>query len=172
MKKFGANGQKTLKIIHLILAGMWVGGSLGLILMIACLGPAQSGGELYGYDLACKFVDDYLIIPGAMGCLLSGLLISLFTPWGFFKHRWVTVKWVLTVACILFGTFYLGPMVNGRPLVSEALGLEALRDPAYASAQSRNFFGGLFQFAAILFMVAISTIKPWRKVKQKTGADQ
>lgn len=163
MKKLGAKGQKMLKIIHLILAGMWVGGSLGLTLMIVCLGPAQSGSELYGYDLASKFVDDYLIIPGAIGCLLSGFLISLFTPWGFFKHRWVAVKWVLTVACILFGTFYLGPLVNGRPLMSEALGLEVLSDPAYIASQNQNFWGGIFQMAAIVFIIAISTLKPWRK---------
>ena len=142
---------------------MWVGGSLGLTLMIVGLGPAQSGGELYGYDMACKFVDDYLIIPGAMGCLLSGLLISLLTPWGFFKHRWVTVKWVLTLLCILFGTFYLGPMVNGRPVLSGLMGLEALNEPNYLTSQGRNFFGGLFQLAAIIFMIVISTLKPWRK---------
>lgn len=136
---------------------------MGLTLMIACLGPAQSGGELLGYDLASKFVDDYLIIPGAIGCLLSGFLISLFTPWGFFKHRWVAVKWVLTVACIIFGTFYLGPLVNGRPLMSEALGLEVLSNPAYISSQTRNFWGGIFQMAAIVFIISISTLKPWRK---------
>ncbi|MDL2260431.1 hypothetical protein LJB99_06130 [Deltaproteobacteria bacterium OttesenSCG-928-K17] len=163
MKKLGARGQKILKSVHLILAGMWIGGALGLTLMIACLGPAASGGELYGYDLAMKFIDDALIIPGAMGCLLSGLLISLFTPWGFFKHRWVAVKWILTVGCILFGTFYLGPQVNGRPPISEALGLAALNDAAYNAAHSRNFFGGLAQFGAIVFMTAISVIKPWRK---------
>ncbi|MDR2934871.1 MAG: hypothetical protein LBV70_03185, partial [Candidatus Adiutrix sp.] len=109
MKKFGARGQRILKIIHLVLAGVWLGGSLGLNLMLAALGPGQSGGELLGYDLARQFVDDFVIIPGALGCLFSGLLISLFTLWGFFKHPWVAVKWLLTVACILFGTFYLGP---------------------------------------------------------------
>lgn len=163
MKKFSAQGQKILKIIHLILAGMWVGGSLGLTLMIAGLGPAQSGGELYGYDLACKFVDDYLIIPGAMGCLLSGFLISFFTPWGFFKHRWVAVKWILTALCILFGSFYLGSMVNGRPPISELMGLDALNEPLYAASRRHNFYGGLFQLAAIILMIVISTFKPWRK---------
>lgn len=169
MKKFGARGQRVLKIIHLIVAGLWLGGAAALTLMIVALGPAESGPELLGYDLARKFVDDLIIIPGAMGCLLSGLLISGLTPWGFFKHRWVAVKWILTVACILFGTFYLGPMINGQPLISQDLGLAAAADPVYAANRFHNTLGGGLQLAALIFMVAISVMKPWKK-KGKTTA--
>ena len=168
MKKFGARGQRILKIIHLVTAGLWIGGALSLNLMLIMLGPGQSGAELQGYDLARKFIDDLIIIPGAMGCLLTGLMISWLTPWGFFKHRWVAVKWVLTVGCILFGTFYLGPRINGQPPISEALGLMALDDPVYLANRSQNILAGLLQVGLIFFMVAISTLKPWKK----KGADR
>jgi len=168
MKKFGARGQKNLKIFHLIMVGLWVGGAVGLTLMAAFLGPGESDGELYAYDMARKFIDDFIIIPGAMGCLVSGLLISWLTPWGFFKHRWVAVKWVLTVACILFGTFVLGPFVNDRALMSLDFGLRALDKPVYVDSLSRTLRLGGFQVLAILFMVAISTLKPWKR----KGVDQ
>lgn len=167
MLKFGAKGQRILKIFHLITTCLWVGGAITLNLMSLMLGPAASGPELFGYDLARKFVDDLIIIPGAMGCLISGLLISWLTPWGFFRHRWVAVKWILTVACILFGTFFLGPMINGQPLISQELGLAALSDPTYAANRFHNLLGGGAQLLLILFMVAISVLKPW---KQKSGA--
>ncbi len=167
MGNLNARGQRILKIFHLICAGLWIGGAVALSLMIAALGPALSGAELLGYDVARKFVDDLIIIPGAMGCLLSGLLISVFTPWGFFKHRWVTVKWILTVACILFGTFVLGPMVNGQPPISLALGLEALTDPVYMANRDRNLLWGGLQVLLIFFMVAISVLKPWKKAAPK-----
>ena len=166
MKKFGARGQRILKIIHLLLVGLWLGGALALNLMLAALGPGWSGGELLGYDLARKFVDDFVIIPGALGCLLSGLLISLFTPWGFFRHRWVAVKWILTVACIIFGTFYLGPRINGQPPLSLALGLAAASDPVYLANRLANMVGGWGQMAVLIFMVAISVLKPWKKRSQ------
>jgi len=163
MKKVGADGQKFLKIMHLIMAGLWLGGAFGLTLMTVFLGPGDSGGELYAYDMARKFVDDWLVIPGAMGCLLTGLLISLLTPWGFFKHRWVALKWLLTVSCILFGTFVLGPMVNGRPPVSAEMGLEALDNADYMAKLKYNSILGGAQVGVIFFMMIISTLKPWRK---------
>lgn len=163
MKKCGARGQRVLKIIHLITASLWVGGAVTLLLMGLWLGPAQSGLELLGYDLARKFVDDLIIIPGALGCLFSGLLISWLTPWGFFRHRWVTVKWILTIACILFGTFYLGPIINTQPLTSRELGLAAAHDPLYTSRHFNNAVGGAVQVVLILFLVAVSVLKPWKK---------
>lgn len=163
MKKLGAKGQRNLKVFHLVTACMWLGGSLGLNLMAILLGPADDGKVQLGYDLARIFVDDFLIVPGAIGCLLTGLFICWLTPWGFFKHRWVTVKWILTLACILFGTFVQGPMVHMQADISANLGLAALSDPTYASNHEKNIIFGLIMFASIAFMLAISTLKPWKK---------
>ncbi|MDR1395006.1 MAG: hypothetical protein LBK52_02390, partial [Deltaproteobacteria bacterium] len=80
MKKFGKNGQKILKVIHLLMAGLWIGGAVGLNLMLLLLGPAAAGEELYGYNMSVILVDDFVIIPGAMGCLVTGILISGLTP--------------------------------------------------------------------------------------------
>ncbi|MDR1045253.1 MAG: DUF2269 family protein [Candidatus Adiutrix sp.] len=163
MKKFSARGQRTLKIIHLVTACLWLGGAAAINLMILWLGPGESGPELVGYDLARKFIDDLVLIPGAMGCLLSGLLICWLTPWGFFRHRWVAVKWVLTVACILFGTFYMGPRLNGQHLISQELGLAAVSDPLYVANRFHNILGGVVQVLSLLFLVVISVLKPWKK---------
>ncbi|MDR2745503.1 MAG: hypothetical protein LBB66_09990 [Desulfovibrio sp.] len=169
MKKPGVRGRTALKICHISLAGLWVGGAVTLNLMLLALGPAETGQQLYGYDLARKFVDDYIIVPGAMGCLASGLLISWLTPWGFFRHRWITVKWVLTVACILIGIAVLGPLVNDQPAISGNMGLAALRDPTYAANHLGTLIGGLALILTILFMLAVSVLKPWQKKKPAGG---
>jgi len=100
-----------LKGAHLIFVCLWVGGALGVMVI-------QNGGgageALFGRDVAARLVDDFVVIPGAMGSLLTGLIYSLFTPWGFFKHRWVAVKWFITLYGVLFGTFFLGPWLNSR----------------------------------------------------------
>lgn len=73
-----------------------------------------------------KIIDDFIIIPAALGSLITGLIISWFTNWGFFKFNWVTVKWIVTVSSILFDTFWLGPWLNGMAAISQAERLLAL----------------------------------------------
>jgi hypothetical protein len=163
MKKLGSRGQKILKIIHLIFVSVWTGGALAINLLILVLGPATSGDELYGYNMAAILVDDLAIIPGAMGCLITGLLISGLTPWGFFKTRWVAIKWILTVVCILFGTFILGPTVNEQPIITKDYGLDALMNDRYLANYFYSVLGGAFQMLALAFMISISVLKPWRK---------
>jgi hypothetical protein len=152
--------MKVLKFIHLLFAGLWIGGAVGLNLLIVGLQVAENDGELHGFNLACKFLDDAVVIPGAVGCLASGFLICLLTNWGFFKHRWVVVKWILTVFCILFGTFQLGPTVNDQPLISQEEGLAALANPAYLDNYHASLAGGAVQVLLILFMFYLSVFKP------------
>ena len=44
-------------------------------------------------DLTARFV----IVPLAFAALLTGLIQSLGTPWGLFRHYWVLTKLLLTV---------------------------------------------------------------------------
>ncbi|MDR1309095.1 MAG: DUF2269 family protein [Deltaproteobacteria bacterium] len=160
MAKLGNRGLRVLRTIHLVAAGLWIGGAVALNLMIAGLSTAESDGQLYGFNLACKFLDDAVLIPGAMGCLVTGILISSLTNWGFWKHRWVIVKYVLTIFCILFGTFYLGPTVNDQPEISYREGLMALSNPEYVDNYYSSLKGGAVQILLLLLMFLISVFKP------------
>src|ERR1700712_3065309 len=54
--------------------------------------------------LLVQTVDTWLVIPGAFAALVSGIALSLVTPWGLTRYWWVLVKLVLTVVVILFST--------------------------------------------------------------------
>lgn len=161
MPKLNPLPQKILKITHLLFACLWIGGATTLPIMRMGLHP-NDGHLLHAFDLARKFVDDFIVVPGAIGCLLTGLIYSLFTGFGFFRLRWVTVKWVITLFGVVFGTFWLGPWLNSLPPMSLRLGMEALNDPAYQRAAAMNFTWGLFQLSTIVFATAISVLKPWK----------
>lgn len=162
MPQLGYRGKNWLKIFHILFAILWVGGGLTLVLMQASM-KASSGGELHGLDRAMKFVDDFIIIPGAIGSLLTGLLYSLFTNWGFFRHHWITIKWVINVGGVIFGTFWLGEWMNGMPPLSDSLGLGALSDPIYSRYKEMNQLWGSVQVSTLVFAVVISVLKPWGK---------
>ena len=167
MKKLRSKSQRWLKCFHIFFVCSWVGAAVILTAMNFSM-KASEGMQFHGIHLSMKFIDDFIIIPGAFGCLLTGLLYSVFTNWGWFKHRWVMVKWIINVFGIVFGTFWLGPWLNSLPLIAETMGLNALSDPVYMHNRTMLSYWGTFQVATLVFAVFISTLKPWGKRKPKT----
>jgi hypothetical protein len=108
-------------------------------------------------------VDDYLIIGGAFGALLTGLIYSLWTNWGFFKYPWISVKWGMIILQMLFGTFVLGPCINNNVVIADRLRADALSDPVFIENVRMSQVGGTIQLVLLLAVMVISVQKPWRK---------
>jgi len=64
---------------------------------------------LLGITLTLKFIDDYILMPCAIGTFITGLLYSLLTNWGWFKHNWITVKWITATNSSLRSYFNVTP---------------------------------------------------------------
>ena len=168
MRKFGPTGLKWLKGIHLFTVCCWIGGAVSLLLLYPLKDGVNDGGVLFGINQSIHHVDmAVVVVPGAIGCLLTGLVYGIFTRWGFFKHGWMIYKWILTVAAILFGTFYLGPWETEMMDISGKLGLDALKDEAYLYNQAMNLWFGLLQVLFLVLTVFISVFKPWKNLKRK-----
>jgi len=162
MKKLNAGQTRILKIIHLMFFISWIGGGTGLIFLMFIAQPAVPD-DIYMKFRSMQVIDDYIIIPGALGSLATGLVYSLWTNWGFFRHRWLTVKWILTIAQILFGTFALGPWLNGNVDIAMKVRGAALSDPVFLDNISHIELWGTIQVLFLIFMMVISVIKPWKK---------
>ena len=154
--------MKILKMFHISFAFCWVIAALILLSLLVIPHP-ESGGELYMQSRIVQIVDDYFIIPGALGSLLTGLIYGIGTHWGFFKHTWITVKWILTILQIAFGTFVLGPYVNDNVILVDQLRDVAMTDPVFRCNVQTTLIGGSIQFALLVFMVVISVQKPWKR---------
>lgn len=162
MAKLGPQGQKWLKCLHVLLACLWVGGAVTLFSMNSFVSP-EDASALYGISYSKKFVDDFIIIPGAVGLLLTGVAYALFTNWGWFKHRWIVVKWLVNLFGIILGTFWLGPWTNGLLAICKSEGAKALSNPAYVHNLTMLRGWGGFLLATILFALFVSIIRPWKK---------
>ena len=128
-----------------------------------------SDEEIWAVNMAAKLIDDYIIIPAAIGLLITGLVYSVFTKWGFFKFNWITVKYIIAVISSLFGAFFLGPWVNGMEAMSKLQGLAILQNEVYLRYALLISYFGLLQFLLITVMVVISVLKPWKRGKNKKG---
>lgn len=165
MKKLGLTGRAWLKGLHVFMAGTWVGTGICMVLLLQVKGLPADGDELYAVNAAAKLLDDWIIIPMALGTALTGFLMCWLTNWGFFKHRWIIVKWIVTAAAILFGTFALGPWINGMVTIADVQRLDALRDATYMFNRQQGLTWGAVQAVILAATVFISVIKPWRPKK-------
>ena len=166
MRKLNAKGLRWLKGFHLIAVSCWIGGAVALSLLYFAKDGVTNGGVLYGINKSIHQVDmAVIVIPGAFGCLTTGLIYSFFSGWGFFKHNWLIFKWVVTVAAILFGTFFLGPWETTMMEISGKLGMLSLSDQAYLYNQKMNFIFGGVQCFVLIITVFVSILKPWKKRK-------
>lgn len=163
MIKLKNRGLRWLKVIHLLCVSSWIGGAISLLLLYFLKTDVKDGGVLWGINQSIHHVDmAVVVIPGAIGCLLTGLAYSALSNWGFFKQRWIIVKWVVTVTAIGFGTFFLGPWETAMMNISGEMGLAALSDTEYIFNQRMNFWFGTLQCLVLMATVWISVFKPWR----------
>lgn len=152
----------------MIAVSCWIGGAVALILLYLLKTDVPDGRVLYGINQSIHHVDMVVVvIPGAFGCLITGLLYGIFSNWGFFKHNWMIFKWIVTVAAILFGTFFLGPWETAMMEISGNLGMSALNDSTYLYNQRMNLIFGALQCMVLIITVFISIFKPWKKRKKR-----
>ncbi len=160
MKPFSPRGQKRLKILHITFAGTWLSSAVTLAL-VSWLLSASDDIEMLGVHRTTKFIDDFILIPAANGTWITGLLYSLKTRWGWFRYRWVVVKWAVALSGILVGTFVLGPSLNSLPVLVRQLGPAAFADPAYVFGKTVLLCVAPFQVATLLLACCLSVLKPW-----------
>lgn len=103
-------GMKALNFIHLILIMMWTIGVATMCLLY--WKPVLSGVEFLYNQRTAMFIDYALVILGALLTVVTGIIYGVFTKWGFFKFKWLTVKWIVGILVILIGTFALHPLAE------------------------------------------------------------
>lgn len=97
---------RNVKAAHLLAAVAWGGGALGM----QALGFMRRSGnwpEAENLILACAyFIDSWVVMPGLIGCIITGLFYSCFTSIGFIKVAWIAYKWLISIAAAFWGTLF------------------------------------------------------------------
>ncbi|MBD5417203.1 MAG: hypothetical protein HDR50_06000 [Desulfovibrio sp.] len=159
-----SRGMKILKIVHLLGVACWLGGAVSMIMLNLSSVGADREGMLYGINFSSHVLDMWVVITLGLGtCVLTGLIYGLLTPWDFFRLRWVAVKWAVTAFCFASGWLFLGRWEAALLAMSEAAGNGALQEAAYRQVRALHLAGSLVQVALLIFLVAVSVIRPWKR---------
>jgi hypothetical protein len=124
-----------------------------------------NGEALCAMHVILKQLANLLIVPSAIGVLLTSLLISTMTNWGFCKFHWITVSWIGTIALLFLGAVWLGPWTSKLVVISSTQGLMALSDPTYRYYRKMVLLFGTAQALALILVVWIKQFKPLGKRK-------
>lgn len=162
-KNFNKTSRRLFVFLHATFSSLWIGGALSMLILIF-LKQTNNGDQLLAYNTAVKLIDDFVIIGSANGVLLTGIILSWKTPWGFFKHWWVAIKFVLTIAMAVFGTVALGPWTNESVTLVQKMGIEAINNNQYQHMQQMQMIFGPLQFSMMLFLLYLTVYKPFKKI--------
>jgi hypothetical protein len=166
MKKLGSNGTKWLKILHIISVTLWLGGITSLLALTLGL-QLSDFEEVNAAYRSMKIIDTILVRNGAQGILLTSIIYSIWTNWGFFKHKWVAVKWVAFIAQMIFGIIFLSKWTEANIALLEVEKGMALINPIFMQNHLIRQTGIIIQIAIIVILICISVIKPWRSKNVK-----
>ena len=140
-------------VVHVLASACWLGLTAGLLALGITANttgsPAMAGASVR----AMKLFADWLLLPVAFLTLAGGLVLSLGTPWGLARHRWVWTKFWLTLATTTATAFALRPGVNAAAAAAAAG--HPLPDGGDV------LMGPLVSLAAYVFMTVLSVLKPW-----------
>lgn len=146
---------------HIGFAALWTGAVLSMFLIAFRNKDTANSDILFALNSVINLLDDVVVIPAAIGSVITATLLCWGSNYGFFKFYWVITKWILTTGLMIFGTFWLFPWGNTAENISLSKGLEAFNNPIYLFDAKGVLIGSLIQISFLFIIIAISTLKPW-----------
>ena len=142
----GKRLRRLLVFVHVVVSTGWMGAGAANVVLTITAAAGDDPQVRRACYLLVQTIDTWLVIPGAFAALVSGIVLSVLTPWGLTRYWWVLVKLVLTIAVIGFSTFFVGVWVGLSPHAIELA------------------TGPLASMAAFLLMTWASVAKPWGRI--------
>lgn len=108
-----------------------------------------------------------ILVPGVIGCILTGIVYGVWTNFGFFKFHWITAKWILTIIVFCIGTFCMGPLIKANVVIGKALMQGAGDVNRYTDNVTTSSYLGMLQLVMLFLVLVLSVWKPLKKKTQK-----
>src|SRR5918993_2346906 len=86
----------------------WIGAALVFLALAAIGVSSQDERTVRGAYLVMAPAAWFVLVPLAHASLISGIALSLGTPWGLIRHYWVVVKLVITLFSTVILLLYMG----------------------------------------------------------------
>ncbi len=161
--------RKLALSVHLTFSVGWIGVVVAYLALGATAVNSDDVETIRGAWMAMELVGWYVIVPLAVGALLTGLIMALATKWGLFRHYWVVISFALTV----FSTVVL---LLHMPTVSAMADEAQEADGAALEALGGDLGHSGIGLVILLVVQVLNLYKPrgltrygWRKQQEEGG---
>ncbi|SCG71374.1 hypothetical protein GA0070560_14114 [Micromonospora halophytica] len=126
--------------------------ALAIFVLLVTSLTTQSREVAVSATSMAQVLDGRLLAPLANASAFTGFMLAAATPWGFVRHWWVLVKFVITLVQLHLGIFVL----SGALAESASAAATGASGPAVPLAVGSALMAG-----AIAFQAWVSVAKPW-----------
>ena len=148
----------------------WLGAVVAY-LAVASVGLTSADEQLVrSAYLMTELLIRFVIVPISFAALLTGLVQSLGTEWGLFRHYWVATKFILTVIATIILVIHMQTVSH----VSAIAAGTSLSTSDYDTMRLQMVVHAAGGLIVLLTATTLSIYKPWGKTaygrKQEAGA--
>jgi uncharacterized membrane protein len=123
--------RKLALTAHVTSSVGWIG-AVVVFVGLAVVGlTSQDGQTVRGAYLVMEPAAWFVLVPFAFASLFTGLVMSLGTTWGLFRHYWVVFKLLITAFATLVLLIYMETFRRMASVAAnQAADLNAVRNPS------------------------------------------
>jgi hypothetical protein len=141
----------------------WLGAVCAfLVLSIAGL-ISQDAETVRGAYLSMNLIGQFIIVPLSFAALLTGLVQSLGTHWGLFRHYWVLVKFTLAIGATIILLLHQFTAVAGAARRVSGVAAGTLPEVGRLGIQLVGDAG--VAVLVLLVTTTLSVYKPWGRTR-------
>lgn len=159
--------RKLALTAHITVSVGWLGAVAAYLALGVAAATSQNAQMVRAAWIAMALIGWYAIVPLALAALVTGLIMSLGTKWGLFRHYWTLITLLLTILATVVLLLHV-------PTVSYLADVAQQADGAGLSRLGGDLFhagGGLL---VLLVITGLNVYKPrgltpygWRKQQEE-----
>ena len=157
---------------HLTFSVGWIGAVIAYLGLGVAAMTSQEVQTVRAAWIAMELTGWYVIVPLCLASLVTGLVQSLVTQWGLFRHYWVLFSLVLTILAVII-------LVLHMPTVSFLADVAAEADEASLGRLGGDLFHPGVGLLVLLVIQVLNVYKPrgvtpygWRKQHEERALSQ
>lgn len=151
---------KFIHTSHITFAVGWLG-AVVVFLVLAITGITSQNTQLTrSAYLSMEVSGWFVLVPFCLAALLTGVIESITTKWGFFKHYWILVKLILTIAATIILLLHMKPISYIANVATEA----TFPATVLPNVRLKLIADAGAALLLLLFITTISVYKPWGRI--------